>query len=122
VGVGYKFSLFYKILSCFCSCFIRLIINKRADLLIWEIKEVRGGNCLISWDKVTTPFDLGGLRILNLLTMNWALQIRWLWLQKTAPSKPWSGLDLKISPQARALFQVAVSTNIGNCTTTFFLE
>jgi hypothetical protein len=70
-------------------------------------------NILISWDKVSRPFDLGGLGIPNLLTMNWALQIHWLWLQKTAPSKPWSGLDLKISPQVRALFQAAVATTIG---------
>jgi hypothetical protein len=77
-------------------------------------------NILISWDKVSRPFDLGGLGIPNLLTMNWALQIHWLWLQKTAPSKPWSGLDLKISPQVRALFQAAVATTIGNGSTTFF--
>jgi hypothetical protein len=85
--------------------FIALIAPKWAIRAIDKIrsflwkgrKEVGGGNCLISWDKVTRPFDLGGLGIPNLLTMNWALQIHWIWLQKTAPSKPWSGLDLKIS-------------------------
>jgi hypothetical protein len=64
----------------------------------------------------------GGLGIPNLQKMNWALQLRWLWLQKTAPSKPWGGLDLKISSQARALFQVAVSTTIGNGISTFFCK
>jgi hypothetical protein len=85
-------------------------------------KEARGGNCLISWDKISRPLDLGGLGIPNLHKMNWALQLRWLWLQKTAPSKPWSGLDLKISSQTRALFQVAVSTTIGNGISTFFCK
>jgi hypothetical protein len=54
--------------------------------------------------------------------MSWALQLRWLWLPKTEPSKPWAGLNLNISTKARALFQAAVTTSIGNGATTLFWE
>lgn len=82
-------------------------------------KETRGGNCLIAWEKVTRPIELGGLRIPNLVIMSWALQMIWLWFQKTSPAKPWSGLYLNISPHARALFRIALITNIGNGVTTY---
>jgi hypothetical protein len=38
---------------------------------------------LVAWDKVHRPIKLGGLGILDLQIMSCALQIRWLWLQKT---------------------------------------
>ena len=31
------------------------------------------------------PLDLGGLGIHNLEIMSWALQMRWLWIEKTNP-------------------------------------
>jgi hypothetical protein len=42
-----------------------------------------------------------------------ALWARWLWLQKTDASKPWSGLDLAVSDDSRALFNAPVSISIG---------
>jgi hypothetical protein len=43
---------------------------KLEGIFLWKgIKEARGGNCLISWDKVTRPFDLGGHGIPNILTI-----------------------------------------------------
>jgi hypothetical protein len=45
--------------------------------------------------------------------MSWALQIRWLWLQKVDPSRPWQGLELSIHPTAAALFKVATESHVG---------
>jgi hypothetical protein len=83
-------------------------------------REVRGGCCLIAWDKIARHLELGGLDIPNPLTMSWALQMRWLLLQKTDPSKPCASIELNISSKARALFQTAMSTDIGNGAKTFF--
>jgi hypothetical protein len=37
----------------------------------------------VAWDSVTRPLKYGGLGIPNLQHMCWALQAKWLWLQKT---------------------------------------
>jgi hypothetical protein len=75
-------------------------IDKIRRGFLWKgRKEVKGGHCLVAWDKVTRPLDLGGLGIPNLLYMSWALQAKWLWLIKTDPNRPWSGLDLPVQSQ-----------------------
>jgi hypothetical protein len=51
-------------------------------------KEVKGGNCLVAWGRVCRPLQLGGLGICSLKKLSWALRMRWLWLQKTEPSRP----------------------------------
>jgi len=47
-------------------------------------------------------------------TMGWALRIRWLWQQRTDPSKPWVGLPIQIPRIAQALFDVAIESLVGN--------
>jgi hypothetical protein len=81
---------------------------------------VNGGTCLVAWDKVQRPLDLGGLGILNLEYLSWALQIRWLWLQKTGDARAWKGLQIPVHANAFALFLVAINTVIGNGTNTLF--
>jgi len=46
--------------------------------------------------------------------MGWALRIRWLWQQRTDPSKPWVGLPIQIPRIAQALFDVAIESLVGN--------
>ncbi|WVZ89820.1 hypothetical protein U9M48_036178, partial [Paspalum notatum var. saurae] len=66
------------------------------------------GNCLVSWEIVQRPLQYGGLGILNLEFLGWALRIRWLLLQKTDSSGPWAGLPVQEHRSAKALFDVAV--------------
>ena len=51
-------------------------------------KDAHGGHCLVAWERVCMPKQLGGLGILNLRLMNHALRARWLWLSRTDSSKP----------------------------------
>jgi len=65
-------------------------IDKIRRGFLWKgRKDVRGGHCLIAWPKVTRPPELGGLGISDLQNLGWALRLRWMWLQKTEPEKPW---------------------------------
>jgi hypothetical protein len=70
-------------------------IDKIRRGFIWKgRKDVLGGHCLVAWGKVTRPKELGGLGILDLQRLNWALRVRWLWLEKIDPSMSWADLPL----------------------------
>jgi hypothetical protein len=59
-----------------------LAIEKILRGFLWKgRKDVKGGHCLVVWDKVCTPKKWGGLGIPNFKMMNVALKTRWLWLQ-----------------------------------------
>ena len=60
------------------------------------------------------PLEYGGLGIHNLELLGWALRIRWLWANKTDPSRPWAGLPIQIPQNAQPLFNVAVDAIVGN--------
>jgi hypothetical protein len=45
-----------------------------------------------------------------------------LWLQKTDPAKPWSGLDFQVSAASRDLFNASVSITVGSGTAVAFWE
>lgn len=86
--------------------FIKAIDKIRRAFLWKGRKQINGGACLVSWEKVQRPLDLGGLGILNLETMSWALQARWLWFQKIGKDCPWKGLDIPIHSNAAALLDI----------------
>jgi hypothetical protein len=68
-------------------------IDKIRKGFMWRgRKEVRGGHCLVAWGRVCTPVELGGLDIFSLKEFGWALRMRWLWLSKVEPDKPWAVL------------------------------
>jgi hypothetical protein len=90
-------------------------IDKVRRAFLWKgRKEVNGSSCLVAWDKVTRPLSLGGLGVPNLQYMGWALQLRWLWFQKTDPSRPWNGLKFPVQKQVRDFFSISVVTLAGN--------
>ena len=59
--------------------FTRAIGKFRREFLWKGREQANGGCCLVSWEKVMRPLDLGGLGIPNLEVMAWALQARWHW-------------------------------------------
>ena len=81
---------------------------------------MNGGSCLVAWDKVQLPLDLGGLGILDLEIMSWALQVRWLWFAKTDPNRSWKGLNIHVHPNACALFAIALESQVGDGNNTLF--
>jgi len=90
-------------------------IDKIRRGFLWKgRKDARGGHCLIAWPKVTRPPELGGLGISDLQSLGWALRLRWMWLQKTEPEKPWAFFPIQASPQVRAFFAVAITSEVGN--------
>jgi hypothetical protein len=90
-------------------------VDKRRRGFLWKGQEqANGGNCLVSWERVQRPLEYGGLGIHNLEKLGWALRIRWLWAQKTDPSRPWAGFHVQIPQCAEAMFHLAVDCIVGN--------
>jgi hypothetical protein len=77
-------------------------------------KEAKGGHCLVAWDTVFHPWQLGGLGISNLKNLGWALRVIRLWLQNTVPHRPWSSLTIQVPDQVRAFFAMAITSEVEN--------
>ena len=58
--------------------------------------------------------------IYDLQPLGWALGMRWLWLQKTEPNKPWSAFPIQVHPSVKALFSVAIISEVGDGARTLF--
>jgi hypothetical protein len=54
------------------------------------------------------------LGILDLDKFARALRLRWLWLEWTAPDKPWVGLETPNDEMDRSLFCAATKVTIGD--------
>jgi hypothetical protein len=94
--------------------------TKLEEAIFGGSRDTKGGHCLISWPKVTRAKVLGGLSISHLQSLNWALRVRWLWLKKTDPDKPWASFHLHSGQISQRLFDMAVATEIGDGTMTLF--
>lgn len=66
------------------------------------------------------PLICGGLGIPNLEVMDWSLNLRWLWLKKTQPDRPWNSFEVQVHPNAAAIFAVSIQSIVGNGTSTKF--
>jgi len=96
-------------------------IDKIRRGFLWRgRKDVKGGHCLVAWVKVTRPFELGGLGISDLKTLGWDLRMRWLWLQKTEPNRPWAHRPIHVPDQVRAFFAMATISEVGDGAHTLF--
>lgn len=81
---------------------------------------IKGGHCSVGWTRVCRPLAQGGLGIHDLEIMGWALNIRWLWLKKTQPNRPWAEFEVRTHPMAAALFAASMCSVVGNGTSTMF--
>jgi hypothetical protein len=96
-------------------------IDKIQRSYLWRgHKEAHGGHCLVAWETVCCPSELGGLGISNLRNLGCALRARWLWLQKTEPHWPWSALPIQVPVQVQKLCSMAIISDVGNGENTLF--
>jgi len=80
------------------------------------------GKCMVDCPTCCRPTELGGLGITDIKLMGYALQTRWLWLQKADQDRAWSQLPIKTCPQVQAFFKASTYSVVGNGEQTFFWE
>jgi len=86
---------------------------KSEEISLWRgRKEANGGHCLLAWPKVCRAKELGGLGISDLKSLGIALWIRWPWLKKSEPDKPWASLPLQVIKEVECLLSLAIYTEI----------
>jgi hypothetical protein len=80
-------------------------INKWMWAFFWVGKdEVQGGHCLVAWRSICKPKKFGGLGVRDLRLQGLALRVRWHWLRRTDPERPWQGLPGLNDPEAAGVF------------------
>jgi hypothetical protein len=85
-------SVIYHLMALDLDPWFLQVVDKLRHGFLWARNgESSGGCCAVAWDLVCQPKALSGL-CHNLHYLNTALRTRWLWLQRTDHSKPWSGL------------------------------
>jgi hypothetical protein len=73
-----------------------------------------GGSCAVAWKNVCRPTDLGGLGVLDIKRMSWALRARWPWLGRTDNTRPWANFPIKINKNITSLLHAATVVKLGN--------
>jgi hypothetical protein len=96
-------------------------IGKSMRGFFWAAKErANGGQCLVSWEQICKPVEFGGLGVKDLRLQGIALRMRWSWLRRTDPSRPWQGLPLEEDEMARTAFESLVQIKVGNGELVYF--
>jgi hypothetical protein len=96
-------------------------INRWVRAFFWAGKdEVHGGQCLVAWRSICKPKEFGGLGVKDLSLQGLALRLRWMWLRRTDPARPWQGLPGLKDPLAEGVFQSLARFMVGDGRLTYF--
>jgi type II secretory pathway component PulJ len=90
-------------------------VEKSFRGFFWSAKDrATGGQCLIAWNQICKPIEHGGLGVKNLRLQGLALRVRWEWLRRTDPRRPWQALPPLSDTKAREVFDSLVQINTGD--------
>jgi hypothetical protein len=107
-------SVIYQLMALDLDPWVWQLIDRLRRGFLWAGRhDARGGHCLVAWHNVCQPKEVGGLGLHNLRWLSAALRARWLWFQRTSSCKPWLGLELSVSGDARDLFLAGTSMTVG---------
>jgi hypothetical protein len=81
----------------------------------WAAKaRANGGQCIVAWDQVCKPRAYGGLGLKDLRLQGLALRVRWEWLSRTDPNRPWQSLPMATDKKAQEIFDQMVQITVGD--------
>ena len=111
----------YAMLAEKMPAWVREEIESICRKFFWAGKDssIRG-KCMVNWPTLARPTELGGLGVLDLKLFGYALQTRWLWLQKTDNDRAWAQLPIQVDPVVLAFFRASTTITVGSGRTTLF--
>ena len=68
---------------------------------------------MVAWSQVCRPYEFGGLGVKNLAMQGLALRVRWEWLRRTDPHRPWQGLQRLKDVEASQVFDSLICIQVG---------
>ncbi|GJN34056.1 hypothetical protein PR202_gb22693 [Eleusine coracana subsp. coracana] len=84
---------------------------------LWQgTDDVQGGKCLVAWNAVQRPLELGGLGVPNITLFSQALRLRWSWHALTQPDSISSQFPVVLDKNTLAFFRASVKIELGNGT------
>ncbi|KAM0834610.1 hypothetical protein ACQ4PT_063479 [Festuca glaucescens] len=96
-------------------CWVLEELEKNLRGFFWAGKEkAHGGQCLVAWQNCCKPYEFGGLNIKNMRLQGLALRVRWQWLSKTNPNRPWQGLPMFRDTEAMAVCGSLMHIKVGD--------
>lgn len=95
----------------YASYFIQVTLNSEVVCIHGSVAKF---SWMKHWGRVQRPLDLGGLGILDLEILGWALRMRWLWLKKIQPDQPWAALDLQVHSNSMSMFCISAYSVLGD--------
>ena len=120
---GDRLSLVRHVLSAIPTHFLMAIafnstaikkVNRIIRGFLWAGSDkANGGQCLVNWQRVCRPISLGGLGIRDIQRTGISLRVRWLWLQRTDATRPWSHLHVPHDADASAIFRASTTWQLG---------
>ena len=93
---------------------IKCIDGYRRGFLWSGAKDAKRGHSRLAWLRVCRPTDLGGLGIVDLQRLGYALRMRWLWLKRTDDSRTWCDLPVESESVVDQMFQASIYVELGN--------
>ena len=93
---------------------IKCIDGYRRGFLWSGAKDAKRGHSWLAWLRVCRPTDLGGLGIVDLHRLGYALRMRWLWLKRTDDSRTWCDLPVESESVVDQMFQASIYVELGN--------
>ena len=89
-------------------------VNRIIRGFLWAgCKDANGGQCMVNWQRICRPIHLDGLGVRDLQRAGIALRARWLWLQRTDPSCPWSHRHIPHDANVSAIFRALTFWSVG---------
>lgn len=96
-------------------------LEKWQRAFFWAGKqEVHGGQCLVAWETVCKPTSYDGLEVKDLRLQGLAMRVRWAWLSRTDPTRPWAGLSMMKDTEAEGVFHSLARIVVGDGRKVFF--
>lgn len=96
-------------------------IERKCRGFLWKgQEEVSGGHCLVSWRKVCSPVEKGGLGVKDLNFFGQALRLQWPARSLEQRERPWTLAAFKLGNDVNLMFRSVVKYIVGNGENTDF--